>query len=403
MERKRIKCLVLNLKLSERCNLNCSYCYYFADAYPEVYERPPLLKPGVAEHAIRFFEQATEDFEIDELIVAFHGGEPTLLKATPFRTLCESIQTRLEGRVGLLTFTVQTNGVHLTDEWLQVLLDFRVHVGVSLDGPRKYNDRYRLDHRGQGSYDRIRANIARLVALRETGELRGLSLIAVLNAEFDYGEVYDHFVNDLDVKLLNFLLPDHCVDSQTSLQPEFDAYADAFCEMFDRWLLSGQHEIRLLQFSQWLSRIGANANGEHAPQRAAEYVNIVVHSDGEITLNDSYMAASAWYRTQSSFNVSDARFSDYMQQPIMEDIAAAETMLPDDCAGCRFSRICRGGDIEHRFSADRQFNNRSAYCQTLLKVYAHIEAALVEGGYPHEHLRRAFGPATSDERQPHAC
>ncbi|MBO9749337.1 radical SAM protein [Xanthomonas phaseoli pv. dieffenbachiae] len=375
-ESPRISSLVVNLKLSERCNLNCDYCYYYADAYSDVHERPALLRSDVSRQAIARLVEATEDYDIGELAIAFHGGEPTLMNPRSFRALCAEIVEKLRPRVGVLHLITQTNGVHLSDDWLEVAREFDVHIGVSLDGPRDYNDIHRLDHKGRGSYDRIERTLYRLQRAAREGHIRPISLIAVLNPDFDYGRIYDHFVDTLGVGLLNFLLPDHSWDSLSADSVEMDRFGDALCLMFERWLLSGQDNVYVKQFSDVLHRIALHRRGVALDMSA---VNLVIHSDGDMALNDSYMAAVAWFRTQQHFNVRTASFRQWMNQPIMREIERAYRTLPDQCMGCRHQAICRGGELEHRFSSDAGFNNRSVYCSVLKRLYDTIQAALAEG------------------------
>lgn len=379
LEKPRISSLIVNLKLSERCNLNCSYCYYYADAYPEVQQRPSLLRRDTAQQAIDLLSSAADDYQIEELAIAFHGGEPTLMNPRDFRRLCSDIVAALRHKVVVLNLITQTNGVHLSEAWLDVAREFDVHIGVSLDGPREYNDIHRLDHKGAGSYDRIERTIRRLQMAGSAGHIRPISLIAVLNPAFDYQRVYAHFVDTLDVHLLNFLLPDHSWDSISADGAEMDRFADALCEMFERWMMTGQETVYVKQFSDILHRI-ALVHWDIPINTSA--VNLVIHSDGEMALNDSYMAAVSWFRSQRTFNVATSSFNEWMGQPIMAEIERAYRTLPDQCAGCTYRDICRGGELEHRFSSAAGFNNPSVYCAALKRLYAAVENALEEGGSP---------------------
>ena len=375
--RPKIASLIVNMKLSERCNLNCSYCYYYADEYSEVYQRPSLLRTDVSEAAIKLLSDAAEDYDIHELNIAFHGGEPTLMNPRSFRALCERLVSELKGKVGALNLITQTNGVHISDAWLEVARDYDVHIGVSIDGPKDYNDRYRLDHKGNGSYDRIKKTIDRLKKYAHEGHIRPISIIAVINPEFDYDRVYDHFVSELGVGLLNFLLPDNSWDSADFDEATLQRFSDALICMFERWMMEGQDEVYVKQFSDILHRIAVHQRQKSVDMSA---VNLVIHSDGELALNDSYMAAVSWFRSQQKFNVKSSSFRQWMSQPIMAEIEKAYRTLPDGCQSCRYRDICRGGELEHRFKSGSGFNNPSVYCSSLQQLFAFVGAALQEGG-----------------------
>ena len=74
--------------------------------------------------------------------------------------LCARLRKDLPASCGL---HIQTNGILLTDEIIDILVQFSVGISVSIDGPESIHDRFRKDHRMKGSYSRVRAGIARLV------------------------------------------------------------------------------------------------------------------------------------------------------------------------------------------------------------------------------------------------
>jgi uncharacterized protein len=58
----------------------------------------------------------------------------------------------------------QTNGVLINTEWCDLFREWQVGVGVSIDGPRRFNDVNRLSRKGTSTYDKA---IAGLRLLRE--------------------------------------------------------------------------------------------------------------------------------------------------------------------------------------------------------------------------------------------
>lgn len=107
----------LILRLTERCNLRCRYCY--AAGHPQ-----PDMTPEILEQAIALCCQPGET-----LRVQFTGGEPLL--AFDLMRRGEEFGRRT-GRK--LILAVQTNATLLTPEICQWLRESRCAVGVSLDG-----------------------------------------------------------------------------------------------------------------------------------------------------------------------------------------------------------------------------------------------------------------------------
>src|SRR5437773_918538 len=63
------------VKLASRCNINCTYCYWFRD--PEVYNKPPVLTLDAEDQFCARLEQHRK-YELDQFLLVFHGGEPLL-------------------------------------------------------------------------------------------------------------------------------------------------------------------------------------------------------------------------------------------------------------------------------------------------------------------------------------
>ena len=62
-----MKSIQLILKLSERCNLNCSYCYYFNGLDQSFKSKPKYLKEDVLAQTIVFLKEAISDFKVDHI------------------------------------------------------------------------------------------------------------------------------------------------------------------------------------------------------------------------------------------------------------------------------------------------------------------------------------------------
>lgn len=76
----KIKHLEVILKVSERCNINCTYCYVFNLGNEAAINSKPIISNGIICHLVEFFEQATIEYDIESIQVDFHGGEPLMME-----------------------------------------------------------------------------------------------------------------------------------------------------------------------------------------------------------------------------------------------------------------------------------------------------------------------------------
>lgn len=143
--------LQLVLKTVERCNLNCSYCYFFNGLDNSYAAKPKFISTQTIDNIVNFINQGIIELGIEEISIVLHGGEPLMQPKHDFIYMIEAFQKISAS----LSFVVQTNATLVTHKWTDLFKLYGVHVGVSIDGPENINDKYRVDHQGNGSYSRV--------------------------------------------------------------------------------------------------------------------------------------------------------------------------------------------------------------------------------------------------------
>ena len=66
----------LLVKVATRCNIDCSYCYWFRDA--AVYNKPKLMSADVLHQLLQRIEQHVARYPLVDFPIILHGGEPLL-------------------------------------------------------------------------------------------------------------------------------------------------------------------------------------------------------------------------------------------------------------------------------------------------------------------------------------
>ena len=170
------------------CNLNCEYCFFLSkeELYPGSGFR---MSPSVHEAYVRQLLEA--QVGADEVVMAFQGGEPTLMGLDFFRRTLELEAIYATPGQRILN-TVQTNATLLDDEWAAFFGENGFLVGVSIDGPREMHDEYRVDKGGKPTFDRVLAGLAAL--RRHDVEWNALTTINAANG--DHGRRVYTFLRD---------------------------------------------------------------------------------------------------------------------------------------------------------------------------------------------------------------
>jgi uncharacterized protein len=139
------------------CNLRCTYCY--ADTGP--YGGPrDMMCEGTARDYVDLLLKSSGDTK--DVNFTFFGGEPFMNWKVMRATVLYGEQRARE--VGKhIHFGVTTNGTLLDEEKIDFVVDHRVQVTVSMDGPPEVQNRFRILTDGQGSYDLVMAKVKPLL------------------------------------------------------------------------------------------------------------------------------------------------------------------------------------------------------------------------------------------------
>src|SRR5262249_27828539 len=137
------------------CNLDCTYCFFLSKE---------MLYPGsrfrMADDLLELYLRQLIEAHANspEVVVAWQGGQPTLMGLEFFRrSVGLAGQLRRPGQ--RVSYTIQTNGTLLDDEWGEFLASNGFLVGISIDGTHEIHDTYRVDKGGRGSFDRVMAGL----------------------------------------------------------------------------------------------------------------------------------------------------------------------------------------------------------------------------------------------------
>jgi uncharacterized protein len=219
------------------CNLDCSYCFFLSKE---------MLYPGsrfrMADELLEtYIRQLIEAHRAPEVIVAWQGGEPTLMGLDFFRRAIE-LQEKY-GRPGVrIVNTIQTNGTLVDAEWAAFFKEHDFLVGVSIDGPKGLHDAYRVDKGGHPTFDRVMEGLTQLQKHRVDWNV--LTTVHAANAGHPL-DVYRFLRDELGAHFIQFIPivervdggdpadPASCVTDR-SVAP--DAWGRFMIAVFDEWM-----------------------------------------------------------------------------------------------------------------------------------------------------------------------
>ena len=150
----------LCIHIAHTCNLNCSYCFASQGKY---HGERALMSFEVGKRALDFLVEnsgSRRNLEVD-----FFGGEP-LMNFDVVKKLVEYARSIEKEKGKNFRFTLTTNGVLVDDDVIEFSNREMSNVVLSLDGRKEVHDRYRVDYKGEGSWEKIVPKFQKFVEAR---------------------------------------------------------------------------------------------------------------------------------------------------------------------------------------------------------------------------------------------
>ena len=179
------------------CNLDCKYCFFLSKE---------MLYPGsrfrMADELLEtYIRQLLEAQAGPEVMISWQGGEPTLMGLDFFKRSIELVNQHKKPGQGV-SYTIQTNGTKIDDEFASFFKQNNFLVGLSVDGPQHMHDTYRVNKGGAGTFDQVMRGWK---FLQKHGvDVNILCTVNTANADHPL-EVYHYFRDDLKTEYIQFI------------------------------------------------------------------------------------------------------------------------------------------------------------------------------------------------------
>ena len=356
------------LKVHSRCNLACDYCYVY-EMDDETWRAQPLtMAPAtIAATAWRIAEHA-RTHHLANVRVVLHGGEPLLAGRRRVAEVVSVLRDMV--RPATVDVSVQTNGVLLTEEMLDMLLHLDVRVGVSVDGTAIDHDRHRRHASGRGSHGEVAAALDRLRSPRYRHLYAGL--LCTIDVGNDPLATYAALVAEAPPRI-DFLLPH---GNWTSPPPGRDPrsaatpYADWLTAIFDHWYATSGGGVGVRLFEEVITLVlGGHSRSEAVGLSPAAM--IVVDTNGAIEQVDALRSVHHGAAATELTVFADS-FDTALAHPAVIARQIGVDALSETCRRCDVHHVCGAGFYPHRYAQGDGYRNPSVYCPDLLRLVRHI-------------------------------
>jgi uncharacterized protein len=391
------------------CNLDCEYCFFLSKE---------MLYPGdrfkMADELLEtYLVQLLAAHHTPEVMVAWQGGEPTMMGLDFFKRSVELVEKHRKSWQQV-SYTIQTNGVLIDERWAAFFKENNFLVGLSVDGPRDLHDKYRVDKRGEGSFDRVMAGYGHLQAAGV--DVNVLCTVHAGNQEHAV-EIYRFFRDDMGVRFIQFipiverttetLLPlanlgwstsnketrplyvqagNHVTDRSVGSA----AYGEFLNEVFDEWMKADIGEVYVQMFDVALAAWHGEPSGLCIFSETCGLAVALEHN-GDLYSCDHYVEP-------------DFLLGNITETPLAELIAsdkqvafgqAKRESLPQYCLDCDVRFACHGGCPRNRFIATPDGEEGLNYlCAGYKSFFNHVDEPMrVMSSLLHEGRAPSEAPA----------
>ncbi len=322
------------------CNLNCDYCYYLEKEhlYPKV--ESFRMKDNILEtYIVQHIEATTEQV----IQFSWHGGEPTLLGVDYFRKIVELQQKHKPPNKQIIN-GIQTNGTLIDEEWSQFFAEAHFAVGLSLDGPQKMHDAYRVTKNHQSAFKRTMDGYQLLQKHNVLCEI--LCVVHAQNVH-NPSEVY-RFFKDLKARYISFLplvikQPDRATGVSPHTVPS-DAWGTFLCTIFDTWLAEDIGRLKVQIFEEAVRPAFGQEHTLCIFKKICGGVPVVEH-------NGDFYACDHFVDPEHQIgNIKETPLVTLLESPQQKAFGQIKSeSLPRYCRTCDVRELCNGGCPKNRF------------------------------------------------------
>jgi len=386
-----------------QCNLDCDYCFFLSKEmlYPDSRFR---MTDGTLELYIRQLVEAHS--RSPEVMIAWQGGEPTLMGLDFFRRSVAIAEKHLRPGQRAL-HTIQTNGTKIDAEWAAFFRQHDFLVGVSIDGPREVHDTHRVTRGGRGSFDQVMRG---LDALRAAGvEWNALTTIHSANAERGR-EVYCFLRDELGARFIQFIpvierVPEASQDGTvpwsswrdrplyvqegeyvTARSVTAEGYGRFLIDVFEEWVRRDVGEVFVQMFDTTLANWVGEQGSLCVHSETCGYALALEHN-GDLYSCDHFVEPDHLLG-----NIAERSLLEMVASPRQRQFGLDKrSKLPQHCLDCDVRFACHGGCPKDRFASTPEGEPGLNYLCAGYKLFFHHVAGPM--GEMSELLRRGRAPA----------
>lgn len=362
------------------CNLACKYCYYLEKANLYKDNKEELMSDTLLN---KFIKEYIESQTTPNVLFTWHGGEPLMQPLSFYKKVLKLENQYAKGRT--IDNCIQTNGTLLNNEWCKFLHDNHWLVGLSIDGPQQFHDKYRRNKQGQPSYN----NVMHGIELLNKHNVEWNAMAVVNDTNVNYPLDFYHFFKDMDCHYIQFtpiverfIYHDdgrkiasvndiNAKDSNIhvtdfSVKPE--QWGNFLCTIFDEWVRNDVGEYYIQLFDATLANWCGAEPGICSMAKNCGQVG-VIEFNGDVYSCDHFV-----FPEYKLGNINNKSLTEMMYSTRQIKFGTSKSLsLPRQCHNCEYLFACNGECPKNRFMITNDGEKGLNYlCEGYYKFFKHV-------------------------------
>lgn len=347
-----MKEVTLQIKpVGNHCNLSCSYCY----AKPFKSEKYSVLPIELLEKIVR------EAFSVtDNLIVSFHGGEPTMAGLEFFKKYMIIVK-RYKKKNQKIVNMIQTNATLIDNEMAKFFKDNEFVVSISLDGDEGCHNKNRYDYRKNGSFSKT----IRGVQILRDNNIFPPVIATVSKNTYDFGlDNFNFFVENGFTEIKYSPVYDSNADD---FSISSDQYFDYIKTIFYRWLEIKDKNIKVREIDEilmWLSNKSLCLCSNQG--KCLNWISVD-------ELGNLYPCE--YLRITNPYgNIKNISLFEVFKSETYNNFKKKVLSVPEKCKHCTLYQLCHNGCPATRIKNNRlSYDGIYVYCEERKKLFNEIQ------------------------------
>ncbi len=343
------------LKVTDRCNFRCKFCYYAQRAVSDNLMTVNLCKE-IIEQAFRY----NTEHHNQAMSVIFHGGEP-LLQPLEFYKQVVAFEKELAATQNPFVFynSIQTNGYLLNEAWISFLKEENFDVGISIDGNSDFNCHY-----GTSGVEHCTKKVLDNIALLSQADVRYGVISVITNhhtqdPEALYRFCVEHNIHDLSLN--------YCYNPDSGDTVRNEHLIPFVTQLFDLYA-NGNFPLDIREFNEMIAKYSGRCTdtcGTCDRQACGQYLSFDAHGN-------VYFCDTGYDKESALGNVSSESLYEILNSyRYLSKLFECRQVYETYCIRCPARTMCGGGC--HRFdNKENGHYSNNYFCPTHKALAEHI-------------------------------